>query len=503
MPRKKKSTEQMEVEMTEQMESEVQEVGERGNGEMEQAKAEAVGEESTEKGDAKQDETSKTPRHKGSSNGKFYIETDLSKVERKLDFDELRNMSIENLLAWAENLGIEAQAGSQKHELIAMIARAEVMAGAVFIGGGSIEMIEENSKHRYGFLRFRENNYLPSNFDIYVAPSQIRAVGLRTGDHVLGIIRPPRDNEKYFAIHRIIEVNGYDYSIAYKRPHFDDLTPSFPDEKFTLETSPDNIAMRILDLFVPIGKGQRGLIVAPPRSGKTVLLKQIANSILTNHPEVYVIVLLIDERPEEVTDWKRSVNAEVVSSTFDENPEHHTRVAEFTLERAKRMVEDGKDVVILLDSLTRLVRAYNHLVPVSSRVLSGGLEASAIYKPKHFFGAARNIEEGGSLTILATALIETGSKMDEVIYEEFKGTGNMEIHLDRHLADKRIFPAIDLKISGTRREELLLSPEELNKVYLIRRALDGMANDEIIERLRDSLLKTKNNREFLMNLNRV
>jgi len=355
----------------------------------------------------------------------------------------------------------------------------------------------------FGFLRFPDYSYLPGPDDIYVSPSQIRRFNLRTGDTVQGLIRPPKEGERYFALLKVEKINFEDPEKARHKILFDNLTPIYPNEWLRLETDPDNFSNRIIDLFVPIGKGQRGLIVAPPRTGKTMLLQNIANGIARNHPEVYLIILLIDERPEEVTDMERSVPAaEVISSTFDEPPQRHTQVAEMVVERAKRLVEHGYDVVILLDSLTRLARAYNTVVPSSGKLLSGGIDANALHKPKRFFGAARNIEEGGSLTIIATCLVDTGSRMDEVIFEEFKGTGNMEIHLDRKLADRRIWPAIDINKSGTRKEELLLPEEVLNRVWILRKLLSPLNPVDCMEFLLDKMKDTKNNAEFLAAMNR-
>ncbi len=365
-------------------------------------------------------------------------------------------------------------------------------------GEGVLEILPEG----YGFLRSSKNNYLAGPNDIYVSPSQIKRFGLKTGDYVYGQVREPKENEKYHALLKIEKVNYKDPEESKKRKHFDDLTPLYPMERIKLETTPDNLAVRVMDLITPIGKGQRGLIVAPPRTGKTVLLQNIANSVTRNHPEIVVIVLLIDERPEEVTDMKRSVKAEVISSTFDEPPERHVQVAEIVLERAKRLVEQGIDVLILLDSITRLARAYNAVIPPSGKVLSGGLDSNALQKPKRFFGAARNVEDGGSLTIIATALIETGSRMDDVIFEEFKGTGNMELHLDRGLSDRRIFPAIDVTRSGTRKEELLVPREHLNRIWILRKILIEMNDIDAMLFLLDKLSKTKTNKEFLESMNR-
>ncbi len=362
---------------------------------------------------------------------------------------------------------------------------------------GALEIMQDG----YGFLRSSDYNYLASPDDIYVSPSQIKLFGLKTGDTVKGLIRPPKEGEKYFALLKVESVNGKTTEEIRDRVAFEYLTPLFPDEKLRLSTTPDNMSTRILDLFAPIGKGQRGMIVAQPKTGKTVLLKAIANAIAQNHPEVYLIVLLIDERPEEVTDMARSVRAEVVASTFDEQAERHVKVASIVLEKAKRMVECGHDVVILLDSITRLARAYNTVVPSSGKILSGGVDANALHKPKRFFGAARNVEGGGSLTIIATALIDTGSKMDEVIFEEFKGTGNMELQLDRKLANKRIYPAIDVPASGTRREDLLMREDELQRVWILRKFMSDMNSNEAMEFLLQKMKGTRNNEEFLLSMN--
>ena len=362
---------------------------------------------------------------------------------------------------------------------------------------GALEIMQDG----YGFLRSSDYNYLASPDDIYVSPSQIKLFGLKTGDTVKGLIRPPKEGEKYFALLKVESVNGKTTEEIRDRVAFEYLTPLFPDEKLKLSTTPDNMSTRILDLFAPIGKGQRGMIVAQPKTGKTVLLKQIANAIAENHPEVYLIVLLIDERPEEVTDMARSVKAEVVASTFDEQAERHVKVSSIVLEKAKRMVECGHDVVILLDSITRLARAYNTVVPSSGKILSGGVDANALHKPKRFFGAARNVEGGGSLTIIATALIDTGSKMDEVIFEEFKGTGNMELQLDRKLANKRVYPAIDVPASGTRREDLLMREEELQRVWILRKFMSDMNSNEAMEFLLSKMKGTRNNDEFLLSMN--
>lgn len=370
-----------------------------------------------------------------------------------------------------------------------------------FDGAISNEGVLEIMQDGYGFLRSSDYNYLASPDDIYVSPSQIKLFGLKTGDTVKGLIRPPKEGEKYFALLKVESANGKTTDEIRDRVAFEYLTPLFPEEKLKLSTTPDNMSTRILDLFSPIGKGQRGMIVAQPKTGKTVLLKQIANAIAENHPEVYLLVLLIDERPEEVTDMARSVKAEVVASTFDEQAERHVKVASIVLEKAKRMVECGHDVVILLDSITRLARAYNTVVPSSGKILSGGVDANALHKPKRFFGAARNVENGGSLTIIATALIDTGSKMDEVIFEEFKGTGNMELVLDRKLANKRVYPAIDVTASGTRREDLLLEAEELQRVWILRKYMADMNSNEAMELLLNKMKGTRNNSEFLISMN--
>jgi transcription termination factor Rho len=370
-----------------------------------------------------------------------------------------------------------------------------------FDGAVTNEGVLEIMQDGYGFLRSSDYNYLASPDDIYVSPSQIKLFGLKTGDTVRGQIRPPKEGEKYFALLRVETVNGKTTEEIRDRVAFEYLTPLFPDEMIRLSTTPDNMSTRILDLFAPIGKGQRGMIVAQPKTGKTVLLKQIANAIAENHPECYLIVLLIDERPEEVTDMARSVKAEVIASTFDEQAERHVKVSAIVLEKAKRMVECGHDVVILLDSITRLARAYNTVVPSSGKILSGGVDANALHKPKRFFGAARNVEDGGSLTIIATALIDTGSKMDEVIFEEFKGTGNMELQLDRKLANKRVYPAIDVPSSGTRREELLMKEEELQRVWILRKFMSDMNSNEAMEFLLSKMKGTRNNAEFLISMN--
>jgi len=406
---------------------------------------------------------------------------------------DLKAMSMTELLDVARQLTVEGYTGLKKQDLIFKVLQASIEKAGSIYGGGTLEILPDG----FGFLRSGDYSYLPGPDDIYVSPSQIRKFSLRTGDTIQGHVRPPKEGERYFALLKVEAVNGELPEIARERIIFDSLTPLHPDKRYRLETSSDESAMRILDLISPIGKGQRGLIVAAPFTGKTVLLQKMANSITSNYPEVTVIVLLIDERPEEVTDMARSVRGEVIASTFDEPAERHVQVAEMVLEKAKRLVEHKRDVVILLDSITRLARAYNVIVPPSGKVLSGGVDANALQRPKRFFGAARNIEEGGSLTILATALVETGSRMDDVIFEEFKGTGNMEIHLDRRLMEKRIFPAIDVHKSRTRKEELLVAQEELQRIWLLLRVLSPLDSAEATELLINKLRKTKNNAEFL------
>ncbi|MBI38729.1 MAG: transcription termination factor Rho [Leptospiraceae bacterium] len=415
-----------------------------------------------------------------------------------IDLSEIKAMPIEDLSRIAEDMGVETTAGLKKQNLIFGILQKQAERNGIVYASGTLERMQEGG---YGFLRSPDYNYLSGPDDIYVSPSQIRHLGLRTGDTITGQIRPPKDSERFFAMLRVDTVNGETPDQVGRRILFDNLTPLYPNERLVMEWNPGQLDTRIIDLFTPIGKGQRGLIVAPPRVGKTILMQNVANAITSNNPEVVLIVLLIDERPEEVTDMARNVNGEVVSSTFDEPASRHVQVAEMVIEKAKRQVEHGRDVVILLDSITRLARAYNQVIPTSGKILSGGVDSNALHKPKRFFGAARNIEHGGSLTIIATALIETGSKMDEVIFEEFKGTGNMEIHLDRRLADKRIFPAIDINKSGTRKEELLLEPETLNKVFVLRKALSPMSTTEAMELLLDKMRSAKTNEDFLASMN--
>ncbi len=414
-----------------------------------------------------------------------------------MNLKDLKKTKITELIEFAKELGLEEIGGMRRQDLIYSILKATAAQKKAIYGEGVLEILPDG----FGFLRAPDANYLPGPDDIYISPSQIRRFALRTGDTVAGQIRPPKEGERYFALLKVAEVNFEDPAKMREKTFFDNLTPLFPDERLVLETTPENEATRVIDLVSPIGKGQRGLIVAPPRTGKTVLLQNIANSITANHPEVYLIVLLIDERPEEVTDMQRNVDGEVISSTFDEPANRHVQVAEMVIEKARRLVEHKRDVVILLDSITRLARAYNTIIPSSGKILSGGVDAHALHKPKRFFGAARNIEEGGSLTIIATALIDTGSKMDEVIFEEFKGTGNMELHLDRRLADKRTFPAMDINRSGTRKEDLLLAPDQLQRIWLLRRVLSSMNTVDTMEFLLEKMAETKTNQEFLDSMN--
>lgn len=413
-----------------------------------------------------------------------------------LDLVELKDMSIQNLNQIAKDLGILGVAGLRKQELIFRILQTQAERSGLIFSEGVLECLPDG----FGFLRAPEYNYLPGPDDVYVSPSQIRRFDLRTGDTISGQIRPPKEGERYFALIKVDAINFEPPEESRNKIFFDNLTPLYPNLRLKLETTRDNYSGRVMDLLTPIGKGQRGLIVAPPRTGKTMLLQNIANSVTTNHPEVVLIVLLIDERPEEVTDMQRSVRGEVISSTFDEPAARHVQVAEMVIEKAKRLVEHKRDVVILLDSITRLARAYNTVVPPSGKVLSGGVDSNALQRPKRFFGAARNIEEGGSLTIVATALIDTGSRMDDVIFEEFKGTGNMEIHLDRKLVDKRVFPAIDINKSGTRKEELLQSKDELNRVWVLRKVLNPLSPTETMELLIERLSKSRSNMEFLASM---
>src|SRR5712692_352353 len=409
---------------------------------------------------------------------------------------QLKQRNITELNEIARELKIEGAANLRKQELIFAILQAQTEKNGVIYGEGVLETLPDG----FGFLRAPDSNYLPGPDDIYISPSQIRRFNLRTGDIVSGQIRPPKESERYFALLKVEKINFEDPEIARDKILFDNLTPLYPEERINLEYDPGEYCTRVMDLITPIGKGQRGLIVAAPRTGKTMMLQAIARAIIKNHPEIVLIILLIDERPEEVTDWQRQVKAEVISSTFDEPAQRHAQVAEMVIEKAKRLVEHKRDVVILLDSITRLARAYNTIAPPSGKVLSGGLDSNALQRPKRFFGAARNIEDGGSLTIMATAIVDTGSRMDDVIFEEFKGTGNMEVHLDRRLMDKRIFPTINIEQSGTRKEELLLEKDELQKVWLLRKALSQLNPVEAMELLLDKLKLTKTNKEFLASM---
>ncbi len=417
-----------------------------------------------------------------------------------MDIAELKEKKVSELLSIANSLNVEGASSMRKQELIFAILQAhqDTQSEAPIRGEGVLECLPDG----FGFLRAPDYNYLPGPDDIYVSPSQIRRFNLRTGDTVSGYIRPPKDTERYFALLKVEGVNGEDPEKIRDKILFDNLTPLYPQDRLNLEIDPRAYSMRVMDLLTPIGKGQRALIVSPPKAGKTVLLQQIANSLTRNHKDLYLIVLLIDERPEEVTDMQRSVDGEVVSSTFDEPAQRHVQVADMVIEKAKRLVEHKRDVVILLDSITRLARAHNTVVPASGKILSGGVDSNALHRPKRFFGAARNIEEGGSLTIVATALIDTGSKMDEVIYEEFKGTGNMEIHLDRRLLERRIFPCIDINRSGTRKEELLVSESDLQRIWLLRKLLADMNSVDAMEFLLDKIMQTDSNREFLEIMNK-
>jgi len=410
---------------------------------------------------------------------------------------ELKDKKISELTDMAKSFNIDGAAGMRRQDLVFALLQAQIEKDGLIFGEGTLEILPDG----FGFLRSPNSNYLPGPDDIYVSPSQIRRFNLRTGDTVSGQIRQPKESERYFALLKVEAVNYEDPEVAREKILFDNLTPLYPDRKINLESSSDNYSTRIMDLMIPIGFGQRGLIVSPPRSGKTMLLQNIANSVIASHKNIVPFILLIDERPEEVTDMQRSVNAEVISSTFDEPAERHVQVAEMVIEKAKRLVEHKKDVIVLLDSITRLARAYNSVMPPSGKILSGGVDSNALQRPKRFFGAARNIEEGGSLTIIATALVDTGSRMDEVIFEEFKGTGNMEIQLDRRLSDKRLFPAIDIKKSGTRKEELLLDEETLNRVWILRKLLSSLNPSDSMEFLLEKMSGTKDNKSFLNSMN--
>ena len=409
---------------------------------------------------------------------------------------ELKEMKISELTRMGKKFNIEGASGMPKQELIFALLQAHSEQNGFIYGEGVLEILPDG----FGFLRATDSNYLPGPDDIYISPSQIRRFNLRTGDTISGRIRPPKDTERYFALLKVEQANREDPEISREKILFDNLTPLYPDGRIVLETEPENYSSRIMDLVTPIGKGQRGLIVAPPRTGKTMLLQNIANSVTANDKSIHKIVLLIDERPEEVTDMQRSVDAEVISSTFDEQPQRHVQVAEMVIEKSKRLVEHQRDVLILLDSITRLARAYNAVVPPSGKILSGGLDSNALHKPKRFFGAARNVEEGGSLTIIATALVDTGSRMDEVIFEEFKGTGNMEIHLDRKLTDRRVFPSIDINRSGTRKEELLVKEADLHRIWILRKLLAPLTPVDSMEFLLDKIKGTKNNKAFLASM---
>src|SRR5262245_27936214 len=418
--------------------------------------------------------------------------------QNRLNITDLKDKSIHELTQIAKDLNVGGATGMRKQDLIFQILKAQTEKSGFIFSEGVLEVLPDG----FGFLRAPDYNYLPGPDDIYVSPSQIRKFDLQTGDTVSGQIRSPKEGERYFALIKVEAVNFEAPDQARDKLFFENLTPLYPQQKFVLETTPDNLSGRVMDLMTPIGRGQRGVIVAPPRTGKTMLLQNLAQSIAKNHPEVYLIVLLIAERPEEVTDMQRSVNGEVIASTFDEPAQRHVQVAEMVIEKAKRLVEHKKDVLILLDSITRLARAYNAVIPSSGKVLSGGLDSNALQKPKRFFGAARKVEEGGSLTIIATALIDTGSRMDDVIFEEFKGTGNMEIHLDRKLSDKRVFPAIDMQKSGTRKEELLMAREDLNRVWVLRKVLAPLSATEGMELLLDKMAKSKSNADFLSSMQR-
>ncbi len=415
-----------------------------------------------------------------------------------MNLTELKVKNIGELAEMANELNVEGASGMRKQELIFAILQAQTEKNGMIFGEGVLEILPDG----FGFLRAPDYNYLPGPDDIYVSPSQIRRFSIRTGDTVSGQIRPPKEGERYFALLKVEAINYEDPEVSRTKILFDNLTPYYPEEKIKLEQSPTDYTTRAMDLITPIGMGQRGMIVAPPRTGKTMLLQAVAKAILKNHAEIKLIILLIDERPEEVTDWQRQVKTEIISSTFDEPPQRHVQVADMVIERAKRLVEHKKNVVILLDSITRLARAHNAIIPASGKVLSGGLDANALQRPKRFFGAARKIEGGGSLTILATALVDTGSRMDDVIFEEFKGTGNMELHLDRKLVDKRVFPAIDINQSGTRKEELLVEKEDLNRMWVLRKVLNPLSTVESMEFLLEKLKHAKTNRDFLDSMNK-
>ncbi len=434
--------------------------------------------------------------NQNNSQGKIQEKNGHQNSTAKFDTIQMTKMTVSELLKIAEQFKLEGVSGLRKQDLIGKIMEAQAKQSGLVRGGGTLEVLPDG----FGFLRSQEYNYLSSHEDIYVSPSQIKKLGLRKGDTIEGLIRPPKDGERYFALLQVETINGAPIDKLRTRPFFDNLTPLHPNSRFTLETTKNELTTRVIDLMCPIGKGQRGLIVAAPKTGKTIILQKLANALTTNHPDIDLIVLLIDERPEEVTDMRRSVRGEVIASTFDEPADRHVQVSEMVLEKAKRMTEQKKDVVILLDSITRLARAYNTVTPSSGRVLSGGLESTSLQRPKRFFGAARNIEEGGSLTIIATALVETGSRMDDVIFEEFKGTGNSEIYLDRKLSDRRIFPAIDINRTSTRKEELLLPEDDLNKIWILRKVLAPLSSVDAMELLLSKLGITKSNKDFLKSM---
>jgi len=451
------------------------------------------------KEDPKSDASSSNGASKTASKASEKPKSDKPKKKESLNIGALKDMSISRLTQVAKDFNVTGAAGMRKQELIFQILKAQTEKSGFIFSEGVLEVLPDG----FGFLRAPDYNYLPGPDDIYVSPSQIRKFDLQTGDTVSGQIRPPKEGERYFALIKVEAVNFESPDQVRDKIFFENLTPLYPEERLLLESEPSNLSGRVMDLMTPIGKGQRGLIVAAPRTGKTMLLQNVAQSIVKNHPEVYLIVLLIDERPEEVTDMQRSVNGEVISSTFDEPAQRHVQVAEMVIEKAKRLVEHRKDVVILLDSVTRLARAYNTVIPPSGKVLSGGLDSNALQKPKRFFGAARNIEEGGSLTIIATALVDTGSRMDDVIFEEFKGTGNMEIHLERKLVDKRVFPAIDIQKSGTRKEELLIDSQDLNRIWVLRKVLNPLDSVQAMELLLSKMAETKTNIDFLSSMQKA
>lgn len=501
VPPKKRNLDELEEEKNEQTTANNHEEEENNNNSSSVIKVKAKSKKSdkqAEENDVQENDKGEAEESRMNSSGQPIVTED-GEVELpdQLNIGDLTSKTVPELTDYARKLGIEGVSNKKKQELIFTILEEQTRRNGKLFATGVLEVLQDG----YGFLRSPNFNYLPGPDDIYISPSQIRLFGLRTGDTVSGQIRPPKENERFFALLRVEMVNYEAPEIVQQRILFDNLTPLYPMERINLEFHPDKMSTRIMNLVTPLGKGQRALIVSPPRTGKTMLLQEIANAITTNHPEIILIVLLIDERPEEVTDMMRSVKGEVISSTFDEPAQRHVQVAEMVIEKAKRLVEHKRDVVILLDSITRLARAYNQVVPTSGKILSGGVDSNALHKPKRFFGAARNVEEGGSLTICATALIDTGSRMDEVIFEEFKGTGNLEIHLDRKMVERRLFPAIDIKKSGTRKEELLLEEDELQKMWILRKVFNPMTNIEIMELLLEKMGKTKNNAAFLRSMN--